>query len=89
MRPLPSFRRSATPSPRGTRGQVLTPSVRADHAGEPEQHARAGDERGANDRPFVASGHERSGYDADALEKEHNSGEQRDDGDAANGESHG
>jgi len=68
---------------------VLTPSVWADHAGKPEERTRPSDERGADDRPLGASGHERPGDDADALEEEDRSREEGDDGDDPDGEPHG
>src|SRR5437773_609756 len=75
--------------PAPVRDLVLAPSVGPDHAREPEQRTRACDERGANDRPLAASGHERTRYDPDALKEEDRSREERDDGDYADGESHG
>jgi hypothetical protein len=55
---------------------VLTPSGGPDHARQPEKRARTGDEGGADDGPFAPPCHERTRYDPDALEEEHDSREQ-------------
>src|SRR5256885_10787459 len=60
----PARRLPPTPSTLGVsikeaRSVVLTPPVGPDHSGEPEQRPRARDQRGADDGPLAAPGHER------------------------------
>src|SRR5205823_9700581 len=59
-----------------------------DHAGEPEQRPRARDQRGADDGPLAAPGHERPRQEPDALEEEDDARQQRDRGNDAHAEPH-